>query len=292
MDSDLVFRYEDVSNSHGRPLPYFEISGDLENGSKDRSYAVLSLQAELRCLHRFHLPIKVCGFFQDRLLEPGDKMHGVRLRVDMPYTVLDFIEEQRNGEAGVEFELTLSAMVFPQGGAPRTLDCEIVGNKRGLSKTIAIDRDSWCQMLGQLGWDEVAIFELHTHQLKANPSLKVGLSQLQKAVSLMRTSDHWEEVLAATRKAFEAAATATGETDKTKLGFQKLWEAVFPDQKDAKLVEAVDGLTKASAEFQHVARHSKHPFPTIGRKEALLGLRITLALFDYLSNRLSMMPKP
>jgi hypothetical protein len=62
---------------------------------------------------------------------------------------------------------------------------------------------------------------------------------------------------------------------------------MFPDPKDKDIRAALDGIVDKLGKFQHLGRHTKHPFPEIQRPEALLVLRQTLALFEYVGQRMT-----
>jgi hypothetical protein len=55
---------------------------------------------------------------------------------------------------------------------------------------------------------------------------------------------------------------------------------------DDKKSEAFDAMVKGLNPFQQIGRHASNPYVEILREDALMGLRMTLNLLDYVSVRL------
>jgi hypothetical protein len=136
-----------------------------------------------------------------------------------------------------------------------------------------------------MGFNHMEVFELPVFAHPALPGMQKAIEALRGAEQAMGLGD-WPSVMSKTRGAFEAVATLAGKTKNVKAGFEKFWLSAFPDDADKELRDALDGIVERLAAFQHLGRHTKHPFPEIQKPEALLALRQTLALFEYVGERL------
>jgi hypothetical protein len=74
--------------------------------------------------------------------------------------------------------------------------------------------------------------------------------------------------------------------------WERLWQRALPREDDAPKREQLDALIKALTNYLHLGRHSRPPFPSVDDADALLALRTTLALFEYLGDRLPILPAP
>ena len=130
------------------------------------------------------------------------------------------------------------------------------------------------------------VFELRTRSLKQHDHFRVALDHLRRAEDLFRRG-HWRETLAACRESFESAASATAGSPNVAVGFAQLWEQVLPRDAEAPKRPMLNEMVHALSAFLHIGRHSRVPFLDATEHDALLGLRMTLTLFEYMSLQLA-----
>src|SRR5690606_36392442 len=111
-----------------------------------------------------------------------------------------------------------------------------------------------------------------------------ALKSLREAEHAFRGGD-WDGTLTKFRGAFEAVATAAGQSGHTGAGFKALWAALRPEQIDEAKRKALDELVDGLNDLQQLGRHKKFPFTPVDRCDALLALRMSLALFEYIGAR-------
>lgn len=150
---------------------------------------------------------------------------------------------------------------------------------------IRISRDEWLDMLRSWRFSELENFELPVYQLTEEMFVAEAVRALREAQDALRGGRN-DAVLDQGKKAFEALATTVGESPDVKAAWVKLWERALPHTKDQQKQQPLDEIVGWLTDFQNLGRHLKAPFTPIDPADALLSLRLTLAIFEYLGVRL------
>ncbi len=145
---------------------------------------------------------------------------------------------------------------------------------------ISIPQSDWVKALSRLAWSEIELMELPADLFRSDPRLARSRERLKEAQSSLARGD-WEGVLQDCRKAYEAAAMAlTGEEDR---------QAALPKLKDhfgeSVKAENLNAVASAFSRFLHLGRHEQSEPVTFDRADAILVLRITASLLDYLARK-------
>ena len=147
-----------------------------------------------------------------------------------------------------------------------------------------ISRDEWIGFLKASRFADLEVFELPRLEIAGRTVATEAYGALAQAQNAFRAGNP-EETLSRCRGAFEAVATSAGQSDDVKAGFAALLEQVLSHTKDEPKREPLSDLVLQLAKFQHLGRHLKFPFTPVDRDDALLSLRITLALFEYFDRK-------
>lgn len=142
-----------------------------------------------------------------------------------------------------------------------------------------IPQSEWIKLLPRLDWSEIELFELPREFLRSHPRLARARERLKDAeTSLAR--GNWEGVLQDCRKAFEAAAIAVTGEEEHQVALPKLRSLLGEGAKG----ESLNALALAFGKFFHLGRHEQPEVVTFDRPDAVLTLRITASLLDYLAH--------
>jgi len=292
---ELDFRSAQVTNQRSLPVAGFDLCGTLETDSEQdiaviSSHCTVSYWSERsgqKILVQQAAPFVVRG----PMVQKG-RYCRADVQITLDHRVLKAIEKVRQGNGvvhlGLEFEVVASPVIGAGQdrvlGAPDQVPIKVDGqtNRPGF---VDVSRDDWLKSLKAMGYNEVEVFELPVYTHPALPGMQKVIDVLRMVEQAMGLGD-WPGVMSKTRAAFEAVGTLAAEDDDVKAGFQRLWEGMFPDPRDKDIRAALDGIVDKLAKFQHLGRHMRYPFPDIQRPEALLALRQTLALFEYVGSRM------
>jgi hypothetical protein len=295
----LAFRFEPLGivNASKDPCASFEIDGRLVSVGDDEA-AVFGIWSDVRA-QRGQLLVQPTW-----AVDPGAACYqpngrsNIRIPVHVTSSLLRRLHNGRdeNGAIDLTFRMVVvAAKVVRQGphmeevftSVPFRLDVNVSGVGGGDS--LRVTRDEWLRLLGALGYDEIEVFELSKRSLVEHEELRRGLEHVRRAET-HRRNGYARETLAACREAFEASGT--GADGDARSRWERLWQCALPRQEDAPKREQLDALIKALTNYLQAGRHSKPPFPSVDDADALLALRITLALFEYLGDRLPILPAP
>jgi hypothetical protein len=204
------------------------------------------------------------------------------------------MHDSRDEDGAVDLTFTMivvAAKVVRQGSrmeeihtsVPFRVDVSVSGGGGG--DRLRVPRDEWLKLLVALGYDEIEVFELSKRSLIDHEELRRGLEHVRRAETHCRNG-YAREALAACREAFEASGTGA----ESRSRWERLWQRALPREEDAPKREQLNLLIKTLSDYLHLGRHSKPPFPNVDDADALLALRTTLALFEYLGERLRVEP--
>lgn len=284
---NLRFEPRSISARPAASSSLIEVGGTIQNAS-EVPVAVLSALADVRAEGLQLIVQPASAFGAVGTLAP----HGaatVQIPVTLSAAALRTLHERRSDRGAVEFRFLVHAVVAEVVTLPGT-GRECLGVPLGLSVSVQgnageayrVDRDAWLKLLGDLQYDEIEVFELRAQSLRSRENLRVALDHLHRAGDHYRRS-HWRETLAACSDAFEAAATATAGSDNVRAGFEQLWEEVLPNDVDAPKRGHLDQIVRALRDLLQIGRHSRAPFVGVTEDDALLALRMTLTMFEYVS---------
>jgi len=301
--SQLKFQAIDIARVLGPPRTGFEIRGKFIHPNQEAATpsAIMSPMARLfyqpppspEFLVQTWTPISL----KHPMIFPKGGPVAATLLVLLDRTTIAAIERTRPRTGGtLDFRLEVSLAStgeFRPVGAGREPDfktfesCDVtaVGPDERMP-LLRVSRDEWNAMLKTFGFSEVETFELPVYRLGEEKVVVEAIRALRDAETSLRSGKN-PGVLEDTRKAFEALATTVGGSGDIKAAFKTLWERALPLEKDVAKREPLDDLVGALAEFQHLGRHLKSPFTPIDPSDALLSLRLTLAIFEYLGVRLA-----
>lgn len=297
MSMEFNFYDVQVGNRQGLPVPGIELWGKLATQS-ERPIVILASHCNIRALPSRQgkqiVPVATnVPFRTGDAAIAKDSYATASVRVPLPFATLKAIELMRQGTSGLFLHLELLFMGVPliaagdRGnwlGTPDSVRMKVEG-RDDYPMGFEFSRDEWLETIKAIGFADIEVFELPTFTHPALPEMRKAIEALRGAEQAMGLGD-WSGVMSKTRGAFEAVATFAGKTKDLKAGFDKFWKAAFPGDAEADLRDALDKIVESLAKFQHLGRHAKHPFPEIERPEALLALRHTLALFEYVGERM------
>jgi hypothetical protein len=147
---------------------------------------------------------------------------------------------------------------------------------------ITVARSTWVQLLKQLKYSEIELFEVNKLSFSEDENLKQAFEFLREAETQLRSGNH-DGVLADCKLAFESAAkyAANGKTQK---GFELILEKVFPEHKDKQ--KPFNEIIQSISDFSQFGRHAGYPHIPISRDEAEFIYIATLDVFSFISRRL------
>jgi hypothetical protein len=124
----------------------------------------------------------------------------------------------------------------------------------------AIARSRWLQLLAEMRWTEVEIFEISTIPFQQFERVPAVTNRTRQAEEAFRSGD-WNGVLANSRAALEAAAKAQSKSDNLKSGFELLLSVALPESAEKR--EIINSLVKFLSDYAHLGRHEH--FPALNR---------------------------
>lgn len=196
---------------------------------------------------------------------------------------LDFIERHRNGTITFALEVALRFRVLSREQPEIYLSPLKPARSEVTTASMpwTVDRDQWVELLEQLGWDEIEIFELTTGTAFEVPEMAEALEELRHAQNELRRKDYANRVLVHCSAALEAVAKYKGNNN-TKVGFDTMVAEAFPNE--PKKAAAVNAMIQQIRDFTQLARHKEYPIPRITWAEARFILTTTLSVFEVLTN--------
>jgi hypothetical protein len=209
---------------------------------------------------------------------------GIELIAIVSDSAIQFVEEIRGaGDLSFQLELQYQWHESVRGdGETYVLGAINWDNRVAQSQPIA--RSRWLQLLAEMKWSEIDVFEVRTASFSHFEDLPTAASRLRHAESALRNGD-WNGVLAHCRAALEGAAKAQTRSDDLRKGFELLFSAAVPEHSQKRAV--LDDFVKALSAYAHFGRHESFPALQITRSEAELVYTTTLSLFSFLGRRLS-----
>jgi hypothetical protein len=290
-DIRLSFVGRKLVNPEPGPVPGFEIDGELRNDSSS-GVVVLSVGFSIKFDNP---PVRIQS---NRLIDvwAGNTLGAresqrVAVPVDLSLATLAWIERNRKPDGKVVFPLQMSAVVvsLPTDTSPRPQPRRVHVESRsadGTHGSFAVSRDDWLTFLRGIGFNDMEVFELPAPLILGTESAQgraiAALNGMQTAI---RTQD-WDTVFAKARAAMEALATGIAEDGDMKRAFEDVLGRALPGDEHQAKRERVDALARSLGALQHLGRHDRHPFVNVGRADALLAARTTLAFLDYLTANL------
>ena len=292
--SDFVLTVTEVTNATGEPEPGFSILGRLSNPTSVPwvifgTWCDVQIQDRSHCLLHLlkHVPVKLPG-----IISQNATNEFVEVRVDLSARKFEWVENLRSSTGGFRLfvQLEICGASFTQEPGKQVAQFGVPDVFQliplNLTNGFEVSRDTWLNLLRTMGFGTTEVFELPTTVLAAAPDLKKALEDLRAADQAFRSGD-WDGTLAKSRLAFEAAARVVGISDDLKTGFLELWDRALPFDKDAAKRSPLNNLVRELANFQHLGRHRDKALTPVDRKDAILVLRLSLAVFEYLSDRLN-----
>jgi hypothetical protein len=296
-DYELVLTPQYIHAQRLHPSPGFTIGAKLKN-PRTCPVTVLQLSAAVR-LTEPYVPIQTRRpfSFHRPVIEPGESIN-VNLDVDFSRSGLRAVEEARAGrtEIGLTFEVDAivaeTAMVKLEGReqsvfmpvSPDYARVSVMAPDGRVGSGHRIPRDEWLGLLKEFRYADLEVFELPELAVGGQGASVEAQRAIAAAVSAFRSSNP-EETLTRCRAAFEAIATDAGQTDDVRAGFDALFKKVLESPQDEPKRKPLNDIIDALGKFQHLGRHLKHPFTPVNRADALVSLRISLALFEYFSTK-------
>jgi len=222
------------------------------------------------------------------ILWSGDSYKGLgEVTIPLSTSAIQSIENHRNGgdlALQIDSRILLCPVYEGPAGLKSVLSAPIEsrfsldgGDGRIKCK---IPQSEWVKLLPQLGWSEIELLELPRDFLRSHPRLARARERLKDAETSLARGD-WEGVLQDCRKAYEAGAIAlTGEEDR-QVALPKLKDHLGEGVK----AENLNALVLAFNKFLHLGRHEQPEPVAFDRADAVLTLRITASLLDYLARR-------
>ena len=257
----------------------------LDNPS-DHDVAILSTWTEVK----FNPPdtVAVTGVLfeqQHARLHPavvpsGGKMLGA-FHIPMNVPVLDSIERARTDQVTLQLRSRfLVARVVKQDEtavleAPREAGVWTVKDEQ---LGVVISRSDWIRYLSTWRWSEIELFELPFDGHRESPRFRRAFELLRDAEGRLRNGD-FPGVLQSCRLVLESLAKDTSPDGTVADGFQAiLAQSVQGDEMRSRLNDLIFRLSHVT----HLARHEERPHEDVGRSDAVLCLRCTLAVVQRL----------
>jgi hypothetical protein len=197
-----------------------------------------------------------------------------------------FIEDAR-GTGDIAFRLEIQYQWHEATSAEgETCSVGAVNWNQGTVLVQPLARSRWLQILGEMKWAEIELFEIPAAPFPHFQHLPQAIDRMRQAESALRNGD-WNAVLAHCRAALEAAAKSEARSDDLKKGFELLFDAALPEHSEKR--KALDKIVKALTEYAHLGRHEQFPALQITKPEAEFVFTTILGLFSFLGRRLSTM---
>jgi hypothetical protein len=222
-------------------------------------------------------------------LQSGDSQKGLG-EITIPLTVSTIlaIENHRNG-GDLVLKIDSRVLLCPvhQGptgpsssvlSAPMETRFSVDGGVGDIKCTIP--QSEWVKLLPQLGWSDIELLELPIDFLRGHLKLARARERLNDAQISLARGD-WEGVLQDCRKAVEAVAFALTDEEDSQAAMSRMKEHFGKGPKG----ENLTAIALAFSKFLHLARHEQSEPITLERADAILALRITVSLMDYLARR-------
>lgn len=207
--------------------------------------------------------------------------------IPLSSSAIQLLEERRNGgdlPLQIDSRILVAGVITGPDGHQLVLSAPIESrfssSAVGGSIELRIPQSEWVKLLRQLEWSEMELMELPMTLLRSEPRLARARDRLKEAESCLTQGD-WDGVLQNCRMAWEAAAIGLTGEESHRVALPKL-AAYFGKGPKA---EQLDSLAKKLGEFLHLARHDQPDHVSITRADAVLGLRITASLLDYIARR-------
>lgn len=208
---------------------------------------------------------------------------GMELVAILSDSAIQFVEDnRRTGDLSFQVELQYQW----HEAVRRDGETYTVGpvNWEQRSVQFQVPRSRWLQLLGEVKWTEIEIFELRTDAFSHFDNLPSAIPRLRQAEGALRNGD-WNGVLAHCRAALESAAKAQARSDDLRIGFELLFAAAVPEHSRKR--SALNDFVNALSAYAHLGRHESFPAMQITRSEAEFVYTTTLSLLSFLGRRLS-----
>ena len=199
-------------------------------------------------------------------------------------SAIRFVESTRGGvdiPLQLEFQYKWQELVKGDGGS---FAFGPVNWNEGTANCPPIARSRWLQILSEMSWSEIEVFELHAGRFQDFENLPKAIERIRSAENALRNGD-WNGVLAHCRAALEAAAKSQARSDDVKTGFELLFAAALPEHANKR--SELDKFVKALSGYAQLGRHEDFPALQITKSEAEFVYATTLSLFTLLGQRLS-----
>ncbi len=215
----------------------------------------------------------------------GAKTSLGEITIPLTSTALEAIEEVRKGgdlSMQIDSRILVSAVadgsLGPESALRVPIESRFAASQLGGAFEFKIPQSEWVKLLRQLEWSEIELMELPTARLRSDQRFARARERLTEAETCLGRGD-WEGVLQNCRKAWEAAAIGlTGEEDRNS-ALPKL-QAYFGEGLKS---EHLNSLAKKLGDFLHLARHDQVERVFITRADAVLAIRLTASLLEYLA---------
>ena len=200
---------------------------------------------------------------------------------------LSFIEEKRNaGDIQLKVKMIYSFQNIIQEvpAKPGENKVFIVGpvQWRESDPYFNIPKSQWINVLNQLKYSEIELFEVNKGSLISDPNLVQAFNYLTNAQKELRNGNY-DGVLVDCRASFESAAKYASEGS-LKLGYDLLLDKAFKEDKKRTLLNShINSIN----DYSHLGRHADYPSVRIDRDEAEFIFISTLNVFSLLSRRLA-----
>jgi hypothetical protein len=214
----------------------------------------------------------------------GGQQLGIELVAILSDSAIQFVEDSR-GTADISFSLEFQYQWHE--AEKRDRDVYTSGAlhwEQGAAQFPAIARSRWLQLLGEMQWTEIEVFELRTTPFTHFEHLATATARMRDAEAAFRNGD-WNGVLFHCRAALEGAAKSQARSDNLKQGFDLLFASAVPEHSEKRKV--LDAFVTDLSDYAHFGRHEKFPALQITRSEAEFVYTTTLGLFSFLGRRLS-----
>ena len=204
------------------------------------------------------------------------------ITIDLPSPLLHALEQRRRGG---DLAIRISS---------RVLVCQVLGDEEqgalgwpiqtlfesGRTGEIehVIPQWEWVRLLAQMGWTEIQLLELPSHDIRADARLSRALKRLEDAQDCYRRG-LWEESITNCRKLFEAVVKDVSGHDSMDHALEVMESLVTHRVKAQKINE----ITVALSAFLHLARHEQLPEVAMGPSDAAFALQMSAGLLAYLA---------
>ena len=209
---------------------------------------------------------------------------GIELVAILSDSAIQFVEDTRGtGDLSFQLELQYQWHEAARGNGASYILGAVNWDQRTV-QCPAIARSRWLQLLAEMKWTEIEVFELRTAPFAHFENLPTAVARLRQAEGALRNGD-WNGVLAHCRAALEGAAKSQARSDELRKGFDLLFAAAVPEHNQKRAV--LDDFVKALTAYAHFGRHESFPALQITRSEAEFVYTTTLGLLSFLGRRLS-----